>query len=301
MAQFNALFSSSLACWLSCPLMSVGQVIQGTVIPVPSSGGIGPTRSAIPFSAFYLQDVPPTRFQQVYAASSFVSAIPQGGWISSLRFVSDPVVPRQWGTYLPRVEIVITVTRMNPDELSAIFAENLGSKVVTVHTLGPLSLSDDATIGFEKPFFYSPADGNLLLEIKNFQLNINPEIRQASPAPLDAYDILGDPISRVYARGDANATNGIADTLGLTTYFVVVPVPKLVVSLQSTNLVIRWPLGLVEFTLQRSPILGSGASWQPAGGIVTTNRTTSGTDEIAIVLPVDRQSSARFFRLISQP
>jgi len=285
--------------------MSVAQVIQATVIPVPSSGSIGPTWSQIPFSGYYLQDVPPTRFQQVYSASSFASAIPHGGWISSLWFIGEPTVNRYWNAYLPRVEILVTVTPRNPDELSTRFADNLGSNVVTVHPLGPLFLGSSpgatAYIGFQTPFFYNPSNGNLLVEIKNFDLPSTPENPQTTPGPLDAYDVVGDPISRVYARGDANATNGIADTLGLTTFFVVVPVPKLVVSLQSTNLVIRWPLGLVEFTLQQSPVLGSGVSWQPAGGIVTTNRTTSGTDEIAIVLPVDRQSSARFFRLISQP
>src|SRR6266496_6248479 len=101
---------SLLLCLLSCPLMSVAQVIQATVIPVPSSGSIGPTWSQIPFSGYYLQDVPPTRFQQVYSASSFASAIPHGGWISSLWFIGEPTVNRYWNAYLPRVEILVTVT-----------------------------------------------------------------------------------------------------------------------------------------------------------------------------------------------
>ena len=223
----RSLLSSSLTCCLFSPVMLLA---QATVIPVPLSGSAGPTWSQIPFSGFYLQDVPPTRFQQVYAASVFANVIPDGGWISALWFVGDPTVGRQWGAYLPRVEILVTVTPKNPDALSTVFAENLGPNAVTVHPLGELFLTSSPGagpfIGFQTPFFYNPTDGNLLLQIKNFDLHAFPENPQATPGPLDAYDVLGDPISRVYARGDANATTGIADTLGLTTYFVVTPVPE---------------------------------------------------------------------------
>lgn len=219
----RGLFSSALACCLISPVILIA---QAQIIPVPLSGSAGPTWSQIPFSGFYLQDVPPTRFQQVYGASAFASIIPQGGWITSLWFVSDPIVGRQWNAYLPRVEVLITVTPRNPDELSTVFAENFGANVAAVHSLGPLFLSSTATIGFQSPFFYDPAEGNLLIEIKNYDLPPTPEFPQATPGPLDAYDVLGDPISRLYARGDANAVTGIADTLGLTTYFVVTPVPE---------------------------------------------------------------------------
>jgi hypothetical protein len=114
------------------------------------------------------------------------------------------------------------------------------------------------------------------------------------PGVLDAWEISGDAVSRVYAY-DVNATTGIADTLGLTTYFVVTPVPELAVSLQSSNLLFRWFRGPVEFTLQQSSVLGSGASWHPAGGTVATNGAYN-----AATLPLDPEAAARFFRLVSQ-
>ena len=100
----------------------------------------------------------------------------------------------------------------------------------SVHPLGPLVISSGGAgspvyIGFDSPFFYNPADGNLLLEILNLRPTCCPGVPQLNAGPLDAYAVLGDPISRVYAF-DANALTGAADTLGLTTFFVVTPVPE---------------------------------------------------------------------------
>ncbi len=150
---------------------------------------------------------------------------------------------------------------------------------------------------FQTPFFYNPSGGNLLLEIKNYEPTCCFGIPQQTVGPLDAYNVAGDEISRVYTY-DVNAATGFADTLGLTTYFVTAP--KLAVSLQSSNVVIRYPRGLGQFTLQQSPVLDSDVSWQPASGPYTVI-FTNGEPYVVVTLPLDFEASARFFRLISQP
>jgi len=97
--------------------------------------------------------------------------------------------------------------------------------------MGPLLIqtADKGTpvyIGLQTPFFYNPANGNVLLEVRNYEPTAFPGVPQLNAGPLDAFDVAGDPISRVYALGNADATTGIADTLGLTTFFVVTPIPE---------------------------------------------------------------------------
>lgn len=280
-----------------CSLLPLTTIAADAVIRIPALG-VGPIWSHIPFSGLTLTDVAPMRMQQVYSSSVFLALGEQAGWISALWFVSDSEVGRIWSAPLPRVEINMSTTQKEPDKLNVAFTENLGASVTTVYSSGPLVLTSGGRgsvvkLILQKPFYYHPTNGNLLLEIKNFEPTCCPGNPSANAGPLDAWDDVGDSISRVYARGDANASTGIADSLGLTTYFVVEAVPTLAVAIQSTNLVIQWPRAPITFTLQRSSLLGSNSSWQQAGGIVTTN----GAD-LVVTLPID--SSARFFRLISQ-
>jgi hypothetical protein len=81
-------------------------------------------------------------------------------------------------------------------------------------------------LNFQSPFFYDPSDGNLLLEIKNYEPTCCPGVPGANAGPLDAWNVMGDAVSRVYAKGDADAAVGIVDTIGLTTLFVFSPVPE---------------------------------------------------------------------------
>src|SRR5690349_16526598 len=199
-------------------------------IRVPEDGR-GDTWSQIPFSGVATIDVPPMRFQQVYDSSGFVEMIPQGAWISGIWFVSDHEVGRTWGASLPKVEIFMGLSDRGADNLSATFAENFSIAPVSVRPLGPLLLSSGGAgfvvqIPFSEPFFYNPSEGNLLLEIKNYEPTMFPGTPIANAGPLDAWNVAGDSISRVYARGDANATVGAVDTIGLTTLFMVTPVPE---------------------------------------------------------------------------
>jgi hypothetical protein len=50
----------------------------------------------------------------------------------------------------------------------------------------------------------------------------------------------------------------------------------------------------VQYTLEQSPALGSGASWQPYGGTVSRHE-----EYLEARVPLNRNDTARFFRLVS--
>lgn len=273
-------------------------------ISMPFAGADSPTNYAREPFALEELGIASSRYQQVYGASEFAGLADHGAFISWIAFQSDGTFGRGFGADLPSIEILMGTTMRNPDSLSTTFADNPDGGLTTVYSRGFLSFDagargDLASITLQTPFLYNPADGNLLLEIRDYLRIPPPHQTLFVPGVLDAWKVSGDSVSRVYAY-DVNAATGVADTLGLTTYFLVTPLPKLAISLQSSNLVIAWPRGPVEFTLEQSPVVGAGASWQPAGGIVTTNRTTDGTDDIEVRLPLGRNSSRRFFRVVWQ-
>jgi hypothetical protein len=111
---------------------------------------------------------------------------------------------------------------------------------------------------------------------------------------LDSWETTIDTVSRVYAH-DVNAATGIADTLGLTTVFIVTPLPELSISLQSSNLLFRWVIQENTSRLQQSGTVGPSATWQPAAGTISTNRAY-----VEAKVPLVQQTTARFFRLVTQ-
>jgi hypothetical protein len=187
--------------------------------------------------------------QQVYDASAFTGDISEGGWITGVWFVSDSVVGRGWTAALPKVEIMLGTTSKGPDELSATFAENFAIAPTVVRPLGDFVISTGGPgaaveISFMNPFFYDPSAGNLLMEIKNYEPTGRPGDPLGNAGPLDAWNVTGDAVSRVYARGDANAPVGTVDTVGLTTLFVFQPIPEpstiALMGLGAITLIWRW-------------------------------------------------------------
>jgi hypothetical protein len=102
----------------------------------------------------------------------------------------------------------------------------------------------------------------------------------------------------VYSAGSVNDPTGLPHTGGLVTLFDVTPRPQLTVSLQSSNLVLRWPFQQPlfqppRFTLEQSDTLVSGAAWQPVQAPLATN-----SFHLQVTLPLDRKVRAKFFRLL---
>jgi hypothetical protein len=130
-----------------------------------------------------------------------------------------------------QLQVNLSTTSKRPDALSSTFADNVGSDDTQVFS-GPLpaavTFTGDPTnfevvVNFTTPFFYNPAKGNLLLDIRNSQggVEVPPNDQE-----LDGTSASGDSVSRVYNFGDVTAakagqTGGVdeKDTYGLITRF----------------------------------------------------------------------------------
>jgi len=209
-------------------LLAIGAVApaQAATIVAPNNlaSTEGNSSSAFPFD---LGASSSQRYQQVFAASEFASLSgPQ--LLTQIAFRPDTIFGTAFSSTISNVEINLSTTNKTPDGLSTAFADNIGADNTTVFN-GPLSLSSvdtgaevgpkdfDIAINLPNPFLYNPAQGNLLLDVKNFT--------GESTTPFDAEFSLGDPVSRVFATGrdGVNASSGSADALGLVVQFTTTP------------------------------------------------------------------------------
>ena len=176
------------------------------------------------------------RYQQVISPSSFGSAVLSGGWIKAIAFRADEGGGLQsWGGTLPDIQVTLSTTTKQPDALSPVFAENIGTDSTVVFGRGSLTVQMSAGNGpgpatsfgilFQKPFFYDPSRGNLLLDIRNFQAaDLNSPF--GPTAKLDAVDQLGDGLSRIFSDDVNSLTASHYDSLGLFCEFNFTPVPE---------------------------------------------------------------------------
>ncbi len=198
-------------------------------IQVPTS--VPNTDSLLPF-ALEQFNIQSCRFQQVYGTSAFSTLSPGGQYITELRFRADPGTGRGFETVLPDVQINFSVTARGPDTLSTTFAENIGMNEQTVVGRGPLSLSTlgspvsfDLRIVLTTPYFYDPALGHLLMDVRNYRALPPPHHETMRAGPLDAANVLGDTVSYAAAL-DVAAPSGFANSAGLVTLFVTQPIPE---------------------------------------------------------------------------
>jgi hypothetical protein len=215
-------------------LMWVNQAgAMPVVVPSADTNTEGNPNNGFPFNigAFGLSS---QRYQQVYLGSDFGLATPQS--ITQLLFRPDAGFGAPFSTTLSNVQINLSTTSKAPDALSSTFANNVGPDDKVVYS-GPLPLSSsftgpgggpkafDISVNLQNPFLYSPAAGNLLLDVRNFG--------GGTTTQFDAAFTQGDPVSRLFtlSSNGVNDLNGDVDTLGLVTEFnfgtpSVVPEPS---------------------------------------------------------------------------
>jgi hypothetical protein len=224
----------------------------------------------------------PARYQQVYDASQF-SRLPAGGAFLTRIFMRVDC-SNTWEWLVTNLQVNISTTLKKPDSLSAVFAENVGTDETLVFgpinyiTPGPISPScpnpqtfaTGQEINVDMPFYYDPALGNLLLDLRhlgnNWRFGNNPPDPPIDSQKLDAQTILGDSVSRVAAFSVTTNTAEIVDTTGLVTAFQFDPIPSLWVRYETNTLVVTFPLYPTAFVLQWSDILGPAAGWQKYPG-----------------------------------
>jgi hypothetical protein len=268
------------------------------------SGAIDGNSVLAPFST---GDNRSSRYQQLNDASLFSMLPPGGGWIVNILVRGDPFLGDPHGGVsfyrIPSVQLNLSTTTLSEGGLSTNFDENTGHNDTVVIARSQQFISFGGGGGGQSyfggpfflnpPFYYDPAHGNLLFDFRVYQGGEAVPFFPPGGARLDAFDRPGDGVSSVFAYGVGLPTSGAATSLGLATEFVVIPIPMLTVSLQSSNLLFRWVNQRGGFMLQQSAIIGLGANWQPAGGIVTTNGLYK-----EVILPLDPEAAARFFRLV---
>lgn len=241
------------------------------------------------------------RYQQVYDASQF-SAVPLGGgYIVEILFRADCSHCNGNCTESNMVANLST-TAKGPDQLSAVFDENLGTNNTRVFGPGQF-LADDGCgfpcessnprafedpINLGAPFFYDPAKGNLLMEL---WLD-GGDCGMFSNFASDAVTVAGDSVSRVYGLMDSTNAIGI-DTTGLVTEFFVV-VPSLTASVTTNAVVITWtaPQKLI-FDFYCADTIGADSNWQVFNGQIDNFGYYH-----TVSLPTDSLGRARFFRLL---
>ena len=172
----------------------------------------------------------PMRYQQVFDAGQFSRLNPGGGLINRIAFRGHgPGIP--FTANVPQLQVNLSTTSKTPDALSSTFVENVGADDTQVFS-GPLQAAVtftgdptnfEVTLIFTTPFFYDPAKGNLLLDVRNLQggTEVPPNDQE-----LDGTTASGDSVSRVYNFGDvaataAGSTGGVdeKDSYGLITRF----------------------------------------------------------------------------------
>ena len=202
------------------------------VAPNNLTGTEGNSDNSYPFSVAETM-----RYQQVYAASQFGAIAAGGGMITEIAFRPDAVYGYAFTHTIANIRIDLSTTTAGPGGLSLTFADNVGANDTTVFN-GSLTLNSsftgppggpknfDILIPLATPFYYNPAAGNLLLDIRNFSSgnsggNLIPQLDATSANPA----LMG----RVWAF-DASATSAPfsfdEDTIGLVTQFTATPVPE---------------------------------------------------------------------------
>lgn len=243
------------------------------------------------------------RVQQIYDHSAFTEVPPEGAFLTRLFF--RPTCNSQGGWVVTNLQVNISTSSRIPDQLDARFAANIGIDETTVYGPKPAAISTqahgcsppfDIVLELDNPFFYSPANGNLLLDIRNFGSFFPSDPHggpQVGDSHLDAPANLGDVVSRIAASPVTAEVATVVDTAGLTTAFQFDPFPKLVFQTTNDNaIVLLWPHQPTNFRLQFTDRLTPDAVWQDYQGDIGGNTAIS-----EVKLPADVLTKKRFFRL----
>jgi hypothetical protein len=199
------------------------------VVPASNTATEGNENSGFPFNLGPL-GFSSMRYQQLYAASEFSSLMPGGEFITQITFRPDAIYGAPFASNLKDIQINLSTTRAFTTTLSATFAANVGPNDTIVVPRGPLSLSStdsgpaagpkvfDIVINLAVPFFYNPAAGDLLLDVRNFS-------NQQPTAFFDSHNSPDSQTVRVFATDVTSATGTFDDftRTGLVTRFTTVP------------------------------------------------------------------------------
>jgi hypothetical protein len=165
----------------------------------------------------------PSRFQQIFDASQF--GPPTSTYtITQIAFRPDESQRTAFTHSLSNLRIDLSTTKVAVADLGPVFSNNIGDDASTVFN-GPVTLSSanlpglgttkefDITIDLMTPFQYSPAAGNLLLDIRNSDPRFTGYLDGQSVDPASPVT------SAVYRDGTPNSLRGTVLPSGLVVQF----------------------------------------------------------------------------------
>jgi hypothetical protein len=210
---------------ISAACAALAQPVQ-VVVP----GGLGNVEGNTNMSDFL--NASSFRMQMVFDASQFTGLGSGPGISNRISSISFRIDGASTSTVLYSfggASVTLSTIPRAPDNLSAVFADNVGSDAVTIYSGGqPFGSAyfpgaspqpfAETLLGIN-PFYYSPSQGNLLVDIRGV------EGQTLFPGALDAQEGIGDSVSRVFAVGNL-ASMGTPDTLGLVTRFNITVIPE---------------------------------------------------------------------------
>jgi hypothetical protein len=213
---------------ISMLLFSV-TITQAANLVVPQQDSLveGSTNNVLPFL-----NVMTMRYQQLYAASQFTQA-DSDIEITKIAFRPDgELLGSPFSVTLSSVQIDLSTT--TNDSLNPVFDTNTGVDDLTVFPKGPLTLPSayagpkggpkdfDIFINLTTPFIYNPANGNLLLDVRNSSDNTV----EATAFDCENGALFNNAVSRQSADNVTQTTASVSDTYGLVTQFIYVAVPE---------------------------------------------------------------------------
>jgi hypothetical protein len=204
---------SRLATMVSCCLVFAEPRSHGATIVVPPelANANGDLSGGFQFDG--------ERFQQVYG-NAYFSSIGSTIELTEVRFRVDPNDRAFSST--PELELRVSTTLRNPDQLSNLFASNVGADETVVLPRTQLAWSGvpgtsfTVVIPLPNHFQYDPSRGNLLLDFRIFQIGQTPPGFDVTQAP--------DQLSNV--SGLMTRSDGVQDTAAFVTSFTYLIVPE---------------------------------------------------------------------------
>ncbi len=200
------------------------------VAPSQAASTEGNANSIFPFSttSFGLTSM---RYQQVYSASEFSSMVGPHQ-ITEIAFRPDAALGLAFFSNITSVQFNLSTTSIQPDNLSATFANNVGLDDTVVRSgsiifdsafTGPVNgpKDFDIIVPFTTPFVYDPALGNLLLDIRIFDGGVvrsMDAVFSSTDGGSRALTFIGETVN--------TPTASIVDSLALVTRFTTSPIPE---------------------------------------------------------------------------
>lgn len=303
---------SAMRPWLLILFLgATSQLCRGDdLIIAPHQGPTG-TGTIFPFlikeTCPYCTNKPTMRYQQVYNSSLFTNASHGSIYVTTLTFYGASAASPSVDWIVPSMQINLSTTSKTADNLSMVFAENVGPDDTMV--LAPTSYyfpdSPDVIL-FNRPFRYTPPLGNLLLDVRIFDGSGDP-FPPPDPFPqMQAYSSPTDECSRVWSTNVTAVTASGGDTIGLDTLIELSPIPSLqaqyVTNYEGTHtnmIIISWPSVPTNFVLQTSREIATAALWKTATNHVfgAAGPNYLGYDW-SIVIPASSAGAAAFYRLV---